>query len=114
MRSTLSTFLKGMRRADPGAVCSTYTREVRALVGRTLDSDCATGMDFAFGALGVSPRAFRTVSVGRLEITGDRAVAELVLPPRLRSLPLVQIIAPRQELTLQREAGRWRLGLAVL
>jgi hypothetical protein len=112
VRITVAGFLAAMRAGDPRRACAFYTREVRALVGATLGGTCANGMEFVFLVIGPNRPALRRVAITGVELSGDRASAELRLPHALRTLPMLQLIAPDARLSLEREAGRWRLGLA--
>ena len=111
MRATLGTFLHAMADEDARRACSTYTRDVRRLVAGTLGGDCARGMEFAFLVIGSNDGLFRDVRVKSVDLNGDRASLRLDLPRGLRTLPMLQLIAPGQRLALERESGRWRLGL---
>jgi hypothetical protein len=112
VRATVAGFLAAMRAKNAPRACSFYTREVRQLVGGTLGVDCANGMEFVFLVIGPNRPALRKVGVTEVEVTGDRASAGLRLPRPLRTLPMLQLIAPDDRLSLEREGGRWRLGLA--
>jgi hypothetical protein len=111
VRATLGTFLDAMGDEDARRACWTYTRDVRRLVGGTLGGDCARGMEFAFLVIGANDGLFRDVRVKSVDLNRARASVRLDLPRRLRALPMLQLIAPGQRLALERESGRWRLGL---
>ena len=81
-------------------------------MGGTLGVDCANGMEFVFLVIGPNKPALRRVAVTGVELSGDRASAGLRVPRSLRTLPMLQLIAPDDRLSLEREGGRWRLGLA--
>jgi ketosteroid isomerase-like protein len=110
-RATVLTFLRAVRHRDARRACSTYAREVRSLVARTLGTDCATGMRFAFAVLAFGNRGLRGFRLKDVAVTGDRGVARLALTPKVRTIPMLQLIAPRQRLPLRRTGGRWRLVL---
>ncbi len=112
VRTTVAGFLAAMRGEEARNACSFYTREVRQLVGGSLGVDCANGMKFVFLVIGPNKHALRRVAVTGVELSGDRASAGLRLPRSLRTLPMLQLIAPDDRLSLEREGGRWRLGLA--
>jgi hypothetical protein len=112
VRTTVAGFLAAMRGEEARRTCSYYTREVRQLVGGSLGVDCANGMKFVFLVIGPNKPALRRVAVTGVELSGHRASAGLRLPRSLRTLPMLQLIAPDDRLSLEREAGRWRLGLA--
>jgi len=110
-RATVLTFLRAVRHRDARRACSTYGREVRSLVARTLGTNCANGMRFALAVLAVGNRGLRGVRLEDVTVTGDRGVARLALTPKVRTIPMLQLIAPRQRLLLRRGGGRWRLVL---
>jgi hypothetical protein len=110
-RATVLTFLRALRHRDARRACSTYAREVRMLVARTLGTSCANGMRFAFAVLDFGDRGLGGIRVRDVEVTGDQGVARLALTPKARAIPMLQLIAPRQRLLLERVGGRWRLVL---
>jgi hypothetical protein len=112
VRITVAGFLAAMRAEKARRACAYYTREVRTLVGGTLGVNCAKGMEFVFLVIGPNRPALRRVAITGVELSGDRASADLRLPRSLRTLPMLQLIAPDDRLSLERESGRWRLGLA--
>ncbi len=111
VRATITRFLAALRAKDAAASCSAYTRELRNLVGGTLGAGCPRGMEFIFQVIVPDARAFERVRVRSVRVQGNRAVARLLLPRELRTLPILALIAPGQRLTLEREGARWRLGL---
>jgi hypothetical protein len=111
-RAAVRTFLDAMADEDARRACSKLTREVRTLVGGTLGGSCARGMEFAFLVIGGNDGAFRRVRVRDVEVDGDRALARLLLPRELRTLPLLGLLAPGNRVALERDGGGWRLALA--
>jgi hypothetical protein len=114
VRATLAAFLNAMGDRDARRACARYTREVRMLVGGTLGGSCASGMEFAFLVIGRDRRSFRRVRVREVDVSGGRASIRLRLPPALRNQPMLDLLAPGARVALERQAGRWQLGLPSL
>ena len=116
IRATLATFFDGMGARNGKQVCGTFSRQLRDLVGSALGSDCAGGMDYAFGL--IIPKnlkgAFSRVRVRRVAVNGDRARAKLRLPKKIGAIPTLQFVARKDTVSLRRENGAWKLGLPAL